>query len=361
LLVRYSASVQGAPRKRAEVYTPDEHPIRRSQIDPDAVRIAERLKSAGFRAYVVGGAVRDLLVGRTPKDFDLVTDAHPRRLKSLFRNSRIIGKRFRLVHVYFNQKIIEVSTFRALDAGGETNVYGTIQEDVQRRDFTLNALYYCPLEGIIIDYVGGLRDIRRRLVQPLIPLKTIFTEDPVRIVRAVKYAAALDFRIPFLLRRKMRRQTPLLDAVSSSRLTEELYKILQSGSATPIFRMMHEIGVLNSFCPALAEMLKNGRDGFRDRFFATLEAHDAAVEGNMERSRLVLPLVKDFIEDLKKTRSPEDLLPKDAYVLVKDFVKPLVPANKDVDSIVSDLLRRKKTRSRGPRRRPRRPRPSPAV
>ncbi len=361
MLVRYSASDKGAPRKRAEVYTAAEHSIRRSQIDPDAVRIAQRLKSAGFSAYIVGGAVRDLLVGRTPKDFDVVTDAHPRQLKRLFRNSRIIGKRFRLVHIYFHEKIIEVSTFRALDAGGESNVYGTIQDDVQRRDFTLNALYYCPIEGIIIDYIGGVRDIRKRMVKPLIPLKTIFTEDPVRMVRAVKYSAALEFRLPFLLRYKMRSQAGLLEGISSSRLTEELFKILQSGSSARIFRSMYDLGVLRYFMPALAEALKNDRDGYRARFFATLEGLDSTIEDSMERHRLVLPLVKDYVEALIKERGREELLFKDAYHLVKEFCSPLVPANKDVDAAVVALLRRKSPRRKGPRRRPRHPRPAAPV
>lgn len=185
MLVRYSTTEKGAHSKRAEIYTAKEHGIRRKDIDPDAIRIAHRLKSAGHSAYIVGGAVRDLLVGRVPKDFDLVTDAHPRKIKRLFRNSRIIGKRFRLVHVFFREKIIELSTFRSLDHQGENNVYGTIQEDVLRRDFTLNALYYCPIEEIIIDYIGGVKDIRNRKIRPLIPLKTIFTEDPVRMIRAL--------------------------------------------------------------------------------------------------------------------------------------------------------------------------------
>ena len=351
MLVRYSASNTGASHKRAEIYTAKEHSIHRSDIDPDAVRIAYRLKSAGHCAYIVGGAVRDLLVGRTPKDFDVVTDAPPRKLKRLFRNSRIIGKRFRLVHIYFKEKIIEVSTFRALDSGGDANIFGTIQEDVERRDFTLNALYYCPIEEIIIDYIGGVKDIRRKIVNPLIPLKTIFTEDPVRMIRAVKYSSGLGFKLPFLTRYKMRSQAPLLAGISGSRLTEELFKILQSGSSVSIFRDMYDLGLMKYYLPALAEFLKANENGAREKFFATLSAHDEEARDSVEKNRLVTPLVKDYVQTLMSRPENENIQFKDMYHLVKSFLQPLVPANRDVDAAVVSLLRKKKPRTRRPRKR----------
>jgi poly(A) polymerase len=361
LLVRYSTSDKGSPSKRAEVFTAKEHGIRRRDIDPDAVRIALRLKSAGHSAYIVGGAVRDLLIKRTPKDFDLVTDAHPRKIKRLFRNSRIIGKRFRLVHVYFREKIIELSTFRALNGGEDDTMYGTIQEDVQRRDFTLNALYYCPAEEIILDYIGGMRDIRKRIVRPLIPLKKIFVEDPVRMIRAVKYSASLGFRLPFFTRFKIRSQAALLGECSTSRLTEELFKIMQSGYSEAIFRNLQNFGLLKYFLPRLSEYITADRFDFKNGFFSTLKALDGSIYESVERHRFVTALAKDYLETLVKERNGEKPLFKDAYHLVKQFLLPLIPANKDVDAAVMAVLRKKKPRLKGPRTggKPHHPRPAP--
>ena len=181
MLIRYSADDKGRPIKKALIYTKDEHGITQDKIDPDALFILKQLQEYGFSAYIVGGAVRDLLVHKTPKDFDIVTDATPSKIKKIFRNSRIIGRRFRLVHVFFGSKIFEVSTFRSICDGTVGNRFGTMDEDVQRRDFTLNALYYDPLKEQIIDYVGGVKDIRKGIIRPVIPLKQIFEEDPVRL------------------------------------------------------------------------------------------------------------------------------------------------------------------------------------
>ncbi|MBP7495378.1 MAG: polynucleotide adenylyltransferase PcnB [Spirochaetales bacterium] len=350
MLVRYCKTENGNTVKRAEVYTKQEHPIRRKDIDPDAVSIILRLRSAGHVAYIVGGAVRDLLVGRIPKDFDIVTDAHPRRIKRLFRNSRIIGKRFRLAHIFFGSKIIEVSTFRSLNPGeGELNQYGTIQEDVLRRDFTLNALYYCPVEEVILDYVGGVKDIRKKVIQPLIPLKRIFVEDPVRMLRAVKYAAMLEFTFSFLTRRKIHKQAPLLAACSNSRLTEELFKILASGASSAILKALYTHKLLQYFIPSLDARLKGNKNQFFSRFFKTLEEFDRSGEDTDLRYKGLISLLKDYLQDLAEERKGETLLLKDYYVAAKEFLSPLVPANKDIDRAVMDSIH--KTRPKRPRKR----------
>ena len=155
MLIRYGTDKNGKPVKKAIVYTKEEHGIPKNKIDFDAIQIIDRLRDSGFHAYIVGGAVRDLIVGNTPKDFDIVTDATPSKIKRLFRNSRIIGRRFRIVHVIFGTKIFEVSTFRSICEGSVGNDFGTIDEDVQRRDFTINALYYDPILEQVIDYVEG--------------------------------------------------------------------------------------------------------------------------------------------------------------------------------------------------------------
>jgi poly(A) polymerase len=360
LLVRYSASEKGQALKRAVVYTAKEHSISPSDIDPDAVRIVRRLRSMGHSAYIVGGAVRDLLAGKKPKDFDVVTDAAPRQIKRIFRNSRIIGRRFRLVHIFFQDKVIEVSTFRALTEG-DANVFGTIQEDAQRRDFTLNALYYCPVEGIIIDYNGGVKDIRKKKVAPLIPLGRIFTEDPVRMIRAVKYSAGLGFHLPFLTRRKIRAQAGLLAGISSSRLTEELYKILQSGKSEAIFRGLYDLGLLKYFLPELDSCLRTNAGDFYATFFATLAAHDGTIQSGMQRVLLLAPLIQDYVKALlQKDALPRPLF-KDVYIAVKKMMQPLVPANKDIDGALLPFFRKKDSGRPRRRRRPRKPGSRPAA
>jgi poly(A) polymerase len=360
LLVRYSTSVEGQARKKAVIYTAQEHSISRRDIDPDAVGIIKRLRSAGHCAYIVGGAVRDLLAGKKPKDFDIVTGAAPRQLKRLFRNSRIIGKRFRLVHIFFQDKIIEVSTFRALKEG-DANVFGTIQEDVQRRDFTLNALYYCPVEEIIIDYIDGVKDIRKKKVAPLIPLGKIFTEDPVRMIRAIKYSVFLDFHVPFLTRRKIKAQASLLEKISGSRLTEELFKILQSGKSAVVFQQFYSLNILKYFLPELDTRLRNNAEGFLNTFFATLKAHDEAIQAGTgafangsgaERNILLAPLIQDYVRAFINEAGTQKPLFKDVYTTVKKMMKPLVPANRDIATALLPFFRKKKQQRLHKKRKP---------
>ncbi|MFQ3621197.1 MAG: polynucleotide adenylyltransferase PcnB, partial [Spirochaetales bacterium] len=343
MLIRYGKTAQGAPIKQAIIYTKAEHSLKQKDIDPDAVSILLRLRSAGHTAYIVGGAIRDLLVGRKPKDFDLVTDAHPRKIKRLFRNSRIIGKRFRLVHVYFGNKIIEVSTFRSFNSVDQ-NEYGTIQEDVLRRDFTLNALYYCPLEEIILDYVGGVKDIQDRIVRPLIPLKQIFSEDPVRMLRAVKYAAMLDFKIPFFTRRAILKESSLLHTSSPSRLTEELFKILGTGAAASTLKALYSFKLLRYFIPALDIALRENKNNFADRFYRTMESFDHRKPNGEERVLGLQALLRVSLEDLKLKEEQGEtevvpLLFKDYYTAAKKFLFPLSPPNRDVDRAVLSIFR----------------------
>src|SRR5690606_38353063 len=184
-----------------------EHCVSRKQISASALRVLYRLREGGFSAHLVGGAVRDLLLGGSPKDFDVATDATPEQVKHLFRNCRLIGRRFRLAHVMFGREIIEVATFRAnvddgtgdreLDNGRlvRDNVYGTIEEDAVRRDFTANALYYSIEDFSVVDYVGGYEDVRRRVLRLIGEPEARYREDPVRMLRAVRLAAKLDFQI----------------------------------------------------------------------------------------------------------------------------------------------------------------------
>jgi poly(A) polymerase len=230
----------------------EEHPISRRDIDPDALKVLYRLRQGEYTAYLVGGSVRDLLLGRHPKDFDIGTSAHPYQVKKLFRNCWIIGRRFRLAHVKFGQKVIEVATFRRQVAAGEEivqdgvpapdpttpegeqlihhdNTFGTPEEDAFRRDFTINALAYDIATFSIIDFVGGLEDLRAGIVRSIGDPDVRLNEDPVRMIRAIAIAARLDFAIEPTLLQSIRRHRREIAKSSLPRLIEEYYKILRQG------------------------------------------------------------------------------------------------------------------------------------
>ncbi|HEY9053527.1 MAG TPA: polynucleotide adenylyltransferase PcnB, partial [Rectinemataceae bacterium] len=271
VFTRYRRDENGRLRPRALVYTQAEHGILPESIDPEAYKIVKRLKDAGHQAYIVGGAVRDLLIGKEPKDFDLVTDAYPPKIKKLFRNSRIIGKRFRLVHITSAGTIYEVSTFRSTKNGSIGNEFGTIDEDARRRDFTFNALYYDPTDRSLLDFTGGFKDLRAKKLKPIIPLGTIFKEDPVRILRGLKYSVTGGFAIPVSLKLAMKRDAALLLDVSPSRLTEEFFKILGSGMAAPIFRALAEHRLLEFFMPSVWSLMRSDLEYSR-LFLADLQS-----------------------------------------------------------------------------------------
>jgi len=343
VLIRYKTSEDGRAVKQAEIYQPQEHGISNDLIDPDAFKIARRLRNHGHSAYIVGGAVRDLVLGKHPKDFDLVTDALPGRIRKLFRNSRVIGKRFRLVHIFFRDKIIEVSTFRAREAVGFNNVYGVVEEDVLRRDFTMNALYYCPIDRTIIDYVGGYRDIVDQRLKPVIPLERIFTEDPVRMVRALKYSTTTGAKMGWSLRRRLRRDIDRLEECSQSRMTEEVFKILLSGSAAPILRMARKYKLLQYMLPEVDALLRSTRD-YRKRFFHSMERLDAETNqrDEMHRSIALAHLCADYLYTLSEFRELRKIPFKEAYIDLKRFIHPVVPANRDVEKALAYLLKRRK-------------------
>ena len=244
-----------------------EHPISRRDIDSDALKVLYRLQQADHVAYLVGGGVRDLLLGRKPKDFDIGTSAHPAQVKKLFRNCWIIGRRFRLAHVKFGTKVVEVATFRRQLAPGEEvvaegvpvpdpstnagrqlvhhdNTFGTPEEDAFRRDFTINALAYNIADFSIIDYTGGLDDLAARVIRSIGDPEVRIHEDPVRMMRAVAFAARLDFTLDPPLADAIRKHRREIAKSSPPRLIEEYYKILRAGSAEKTFRSLHELGLL---------------------------------------------------------------------------------------------------------------------
>ena len=268
LVRRVQTLLSGGPRLRK---TPrripaSEHGIDRQAVSRSAIRVCETLQAAGHRAYVVGGAVRDLLLGIAPKDFDVATDATPEQVKSHFRRAIIIGRRFRLVHVMFGAETIEVSTFRAHDTGERDtdehgrvladNVFGEQYEDAARRDFTVNALYYDPGTEEVLDYHDGVRDIRRRRLRIIGDPETRYREDPVRMLRAVRFAAKLGFEIDPATRAPIARLASLIENVPAPRLFDEMLKLLTSGYSVACISQLRAEGVHHGLLPLLDVILE---------------------------------------------------------------------------------------------------------
>jgi poly(A) polymerase len=284
----------------------DGHAISRKQIDPDALKVLYRLHQYNYTAYLVGGSVRDLLLGRRPKDFDIGTSAHPYQVKKLFRNCWIVGRRFRLAHVRFGMKTVEVATFRRLvtaeelaqvlpddPANGEDdrdrlihrdNTFGTPEEDAFRRDFTVNALFYNIADFSIIDYTGGLDDLQARVIRSIGDPNDRFREDPVRMTRAVAMAARLGFTIDPPIDAAIDTHRAEIARAAPARLIEEFYKILRAGHAEQAFRMMADRRLLEPISPQLQEAAGPtlyrslaAVDAYRQRFEDTPDALTNAV------------------------------------------------------------------------------------
>lgn len=258
-----------------KIYSRSEHTISRSQISENALKVLYRLQKEGFDAYLVGGCVRDLLLGREPKDFDVVTNADPEQIKKVFRNCRLIGRRFRLAHVHFGREIIEVATFRGasdadnnkqvLDKEGRLlrdNIYGTIEEDVWRRDFTVNALYYNIKDFSVVDYVGGMDDHKMASLKLIGDPATRFREDPVRMLRAVRFAVKLGFNIHPDCEKPMHDLAGILASIPSARLYDETLKLFLSGYALQTFEMLRHYGLFKVLFPSTEASLSVEADGF---------------------------------------------------------------------------------------------------
>ncbi|KPX44022.1 Poly polymerase I [Pseudomonas syringae pv. helianthi] len=261
-------------RTTPEVLNSSQHSLQRSQFSRYAVNIVERLQNAGYQAYLVGGCVRDMMLNITPKDFDVATSATPEQVRAEFRNARIIGRRFKLVHIHFGREIIEVATFRANHPQDDEeedsnqssrnesgrilrdNVYGTLEEDAQRRDFKINALYYDPVSERVLDYANGVHDIRNRLIRLIGDPEQRYKEDPVRMLRAVRFAAKLDFGIEKHSAQPIRSLAPMLRDIPSARLFEEVLKLFLSGHAAPTFEMLVDLELFEPLFPASSKALE---------------------------------------------------------------------------------------------------------
>jgi poly(A) polymerase len=249
----------------------DAHNISRANISENALKVLYRLKNAGYDAYLVGGGVRDLLLGRHPKDFDIATNALPEDVRKLFRNCRLIGRRFRLAHIHFGRDIVEVATFRAhhdkaVEEGEgvlhegmimRDNVYGTLESDAWRRDFTINALYYNIDDFSVVDYTRGMQDLHDGTLRMIGDADIRFQEDPVRMLRAIRFAAKLEFHILPELEASISRLAERMAAVAPARLFDEVLKLFLSGHALHTFELLRQYGLFSYLFPQTARFIDN--------------------------------------------------------------------------------------------------------
>lgn len=275
-------------------------------IDPDAMKVVRRLLQAGHEAYLVGGCVRDLYLGLTPKDFDVATSATPEAIRKTFRNSRVIGRRFKLAHVFFGPKIIETSTFRTAPLQDDDdplithdNEWGTVEDDARRRDFTINGLFYDVEEQRIVDFVDGMDDLDRGVVRTIGDPELRFREDPVRMIRAIKFAARLGFQIEPDTWQALLDVAPDIVRSSRARLLEEIYKLLRSGAARGCFELLLEAGLLHRIMPDYTRQFGGKDDGL------------AALRASLERGDTAPSLATDADaedDDDRPERTPADHL-----------------------------------------------------
>ncbi|MBC8133724.1 MAG: polynucleotide adenylyltransferase PcnB, partial [Deltaproteobacteria bacterium] len=314
------------------------------QIDSDAAKVVQRLRRYDHKAYLVGGCVRDLLLGGKPKDFDVVTSATPQEIKRLFRNCRIIGRRFRLAHVFFGSKVVETSTFRANprdveeddgEGGAESdapdlmirrdNVFGTPEEDARRRDFTINGLFYDIESGEVIDHVAGMADLEARLVRTIGDPDIRLREDPVRILRAIKFAARCDLSIESETYRRMMEHRQEITKCAQARVSEEFYRLLRSGAAKRSMELLVGTELLDILVPELARGLRGD---------------DADDEVNLRRTRLWA-----YLGALDRQTNRRPVAPSNALILavltlppLRDVLDPDSTGVRDVGPIVAQAI-----------------------
>ncbi|MGA7745247.1 MAG: polynucleotide adenylyltransferase PcnB [Polyangia bacterium] len=322
--------------------------IRPDQIDPDAAKVVERLLQSKHEAYLVGGCVRDLLLGRKPKDFDVATSAKPNELRRLFRNCRIIGRRFRLAHIFFGRKIIETSTFRANpraavdDQGGNgngsdakdllirhDNEFGSAVEDARRRDFTINGLFYDISTGQVIDHVNGMVDLEARLVRTIGDPDIRFREDPIRILRAVKFAARCDLTIEPETYRRMMEHKGEIAKCAQARVSEEFFRLLRAGAARRSFELLLGTGLLAVLSPDLARALQQepADEAARvrlARFWAYLAAVDRSTTSREETPSDALVLATLLLPPLRDALHPDSTAFPDLGQLVLQSAQSIV-------------------------------------
>ncbi|SHI22739.1 polynucleotide adenylyltransferase PcnB [Ferrimonas marina] len=323
--------IGNAPSDAAElaVIPRKHHGISRNDISENALKVLYRLHKAGFEAYLVGGGVRDLLLRHQPKDFDIATNATPEQIRRLFRNCRLVGRRFRLAHILFGRDIIEVATLRGhheentsknakQDDRGRLlrdNVYGTIDEDAERRDFTVNGLYYDISDYSVRDYFGGMEDLKARRLRLIGDPETRYREDPVRMIRAVRFATKLGFTLEKQTAKPIPRLAPLMGTIPPARLFEETLKLLMSGKGLENFRMLREYGLWEPMFPLQEAQLKRSPGGKEERLIEAMLVNTderVAAEKPVTPAFLYAALLWYVVEEISQKRQQKGVPPYDA-------------------------------------------------
>jgi poly(A) polymerase len=333
-----------------KIYSLEEHRIPQEKIDPHVHYIIQKLRHYGFSAFLVGGSVRDLLLNHKPKDFDISTSAKPEEIRKIFRNSIIIGKRFRLVHVRFGKKAIEVSTFRAGDTQKSSlvirdNVWGSEEEDVLRRDFTINGLFYDPQEQTIIDYVDGFGDVEKKLLRAIGDPNLRFLQDPVRMIRLLKFQARFGFSIEEATSQALLSCQKEILKSSQARILEELLRMLESGSAKEFFSLLTENGLLHSLLPKLSAFLTQKNH----TIYKYLESADLITRHispqTLHRSTLIscllFPLLEERLQQQyfsKGQKAHLGLVSEAAHQLINDIFLPFFQVPRELKAMIASIL-----------------------
>ncbi|MCW8832279.1 MAG: polynucleotide adenylyltransferase PcnB [Colwellia sp.] len=324
------------------VLSRDQHPVSRQLLSPSALKVLYRLNKGGYDAYLVGGGVRDILLGLKPKDFDIATNATPEQIKALFRNCRLIGRRFRLAHIVFGREIIEVATFRGHHDEKEQqdkktskqsehgmllrdNIYGSIDEDAQRRDFTINALYYSTKDFKVYDFANGVKDVENRVVRLIGDVETRYREDPVRMLRAIRFATKLDMEIEAQTKAPIKALSSLMANIPAARMFEEFLKMFISGKAVANFEQLRDYHLFKFFFPAVDQALDNN-DEQLERFIMLAMANTDKRINNDQRvtpaflfaAMLWYPL-QNYIRQINTNNS---LPPQDAFFAALNEIMP---------------------------------------
>jgi poly(A) polymerase len=326
--------IASSEQETAVVVDRSDHPISRRRIPENVLKVLYRLHRSGYRAYLCGGSVRDLLMMRTPKDFDIATDAHPAQIRRLFRNSRIIGRRFRLAHVIFQDMIVEVSTFRREPERGtdenaellitDDNTFGSPLQDARRRDFTINALFYNIADFSVIDYVGGLDDLNQKRVRVIGDPDIRFREDPVRMMRAIEFASRLGFEIEHDTYQAILRHRSEILKASPPRVAEEILEVLRRGWSRGAFRRMVDSGLLEPLLPEVYRAIAGDRTPY---FWKMTEVLDRTVQSGRKISDavllsvLLLPWVMNELEQEEK-RKPK-LRIGEVMLFIRELIQPV--------------------------------------
>lgn len=329
---------------RPKVYPKEKHAIPFEKIDRHAYYVIEKLKQAGFIAYLVGGSVRDLLLHHNPKDFDIATSAKPEEIKRLFKNCILIGKRFRLAHIRFGYKILEVATFRSGDIK-ETklitnyNIWGSPEEDAIRRDFTINGLFYNPETETIIDYVNGVHDAKRKILRCIGKSSLRFKQDPVRMIRLLKFKARFNFDIEPKTMKALVDCKDEITKSSSSRILEELCRMLESGYSKNFFKLLFEFGLLHQLLPKLAKYIEeNPTNSIFDYLEQTdsfaLKFHPKIVERPLLLSSLAFPMFQEQVNESMHL----GIIEKKAYEVVHDLFSPFLLISRQMKAGIVSIL-----------------------